>query len=392
MDEAERRQLYWELKAQSTAFRGQQLLEEQAPPVRFGPNRDQTAQARPGRRARVLSADERRARLAQQGQPAAPPPQARPASPPPAASQPQTSSPPPPPPAEASPAASHPTALPAAPQTSAPPTMEWSPAQPATPHVQPAAPPPASSQTPSSAAMEWSACPSPQPTQTMSNPTTQPFKPPLFPPRPQVFCIPASPPPIIPSRLFKFSFPFFPPPFPARTSQYSLPSQPPIPPRPFILSVRYPGIPPRPYFLSGECVSLGPAIPQRLFFLSGECVSHFFVSFSLLMCFLCRFMLKVGLPKGIFLHIFERCFLSLLKNFKKKQKDSWAVFFSSCFCQSTFALLWMAVFAVFTCWLSTAHQLFCTWSVSFLDLLFCSAGGWRLGCATYSLFFTWDGC
>ena len=64
MDRAEREQLYWALKAQTTAQRGQELLEQQAPPVRFGPNRGQTSQPRRGRRARVLSSEQRRERLA----------------------------------------------------------------------------------------------------------------------------------------------------------------------------------------------------------------------------------------------------------------------------------------------------------------------------------------
>ena len=65
MERAEREQLYWALKAQTTAQRGQDLLREQALPVRFGPNRGQTEQPRRGRRARVLSSTERRERLAQ---------------------------------------------------------------------------------------------------------------------------------------------------------------------------------------------------------------------------------------------------------------------------------------------------------------------------------------
>ena len=67
MAAAEREQLFWALKAQTTAQRGQDLLRQQAPPVRFGPNRGQTEQPRPQRRARVLSAQERRERLAQEG-------------------------------------------------------------------------------------------------------------------------------------------------------------------------------------------------------------------------------------------------------------------------------------------------------------------------------------
>ena len=271
MAEAERERLFWDLKTRTTALRGQQVLDEQTPPVRFGPNRDQTAQARPVRRARVLSSEDRRARLAQQGQPAAAPSPAQPASPPPAASQPPTSSPQPcPPPASSQP----PCPPPVSPQPQSSAAMEWfsclsSAAQ------SPCPPPAASSQQPCHASMEWVSCPSPQPTATMSPPSLQSIKPPLFPPRPQVFCIPASPPPPIPSRLFKFSFPFFPPPFPARTSLFSLTSPPPIPPRPFIFSVGHLGIPPRPYFISGECVPVGPAIPDRLFFLSGQCVSYF---------------------------------------------------------------------------------------------------------------------
>ena len=65
MERAEREQLYWALKAQTTAQRGQDLLREQALPVRFGPNRGQTEQPRRGRRARVLSSEQRRERLTQ---------------------------------------------------------------------------------------------------------------------------------------------------------------------------------------------------------------------------------------------------------------------------------------------------------------------------------------
>ena len=65
MERAEREQLFWALKAQRTAQRGQDLLQQQAPPVRFGLNRGQTEQPRPHRRARVLSSQQRRERLAQ---------------------------------------------------------------------------------------------------------------------------------------------------------------------------------------------------------------------------------------------------------------------------------------------------------------------------------------
>ena len=65
MERAEREQLYWALKAQTTAQRGEDLLRQQAPPVRFGPNRGQTEQPRRGRRARVLSSEQRRERLTQ---------------------------------------------------------------------------------------------------------------------------------------------------------------------------------------------------------------------------------------------------------------------------------------------------------------------------------------
>ena len=68
MEEAERERLFWVLKAQTTAQRGTELLQQQAPPVRFGPNRGQTEQPRQARRARVLSSQERRERLAQEGQ------------------------------------------------------------------------------------------------------------------------------------------------------------------------------------------------------------------------------------------------------------------------------------------------------------------------------------
>ena len=65
MERGEREQLFWALKAQTTAQRGVELQRQQAPPVRFGPQRVQTEQPRRGRRARVLSSSERRERLAQ---------------------------------------------------------------------------------------------------------------------------------------------------------------------------------------------------------------------------------------------------------------------------------------------------------------------------------------
>ena len=123
--------------------------------------------------------------------------------------------------------------------------------------------------------MQWTPSP-PQP--TLSPPSLQNIQPPppLFPPRPRVFCIPATPPPLIPPRPLLYSLPYHPPAFPKRTSLFSLTSPPVIPLRPFIFSVGPLGIPPRPYFMSGECVPVShSAIPERLFFLSGECVSHF---------------------------------------------------------------------------------------------------------------------
>ena len=68
MEPTEREQLFWALKAQTTAQRGQDHLQAQAPPVRFGPPRGPTEQPRQGRRARVLSSQLRRERLAQSGQ------------------------------------------------------------------------------------------------------------------------------------------------------------------------------------------------------------------------------------------------------------------------------------------------------------------------------------
>ena len=68
MECAEREQLFWALKAQTTAQRGQEHLQAQAPPVRFGPPRGQTEQPRQGRRVRVLSSQQRRERLVQSGQ------------------------------------------------------------------------------------------------------------------------------------------------------------------------------------------------------------------------------------------------------------------------------------------------------------------------------------
>ena len=65
MEQGEREQLFWALKAQTTAQRGVELQRQQAPPVRFGPQRVQNEQPRRGRRARVLSSAERRERLAQ---------------------------------------------------------------------------------------------------------------------------------------------------------------------------------------------------------------------------------------------------------------------------------------------------------------------------------------
>ena len=256
LDEAARVRLYWDLKAQSTALRGQEHVAAQTPPVRFGPNRDQSAQPRPGRRARVLSAAERQARLAQEGQPAAQPPPAafQPVAPP-HAFQPHASfSQPDAPPASSQPATPPPVAQPAAPPAShlaQPFHMEWSPA--------PAAP-------------AYSTASS----QHVQSPASSlPVQSPLFPPRPQVFCIPASPAPLIPSRPLFFSLPANPPPFPKRTSLFSFCQPPPIPPRPFIFSVSPPGFHPRPYFMSGQCIQIcPPVIPQRLFFMSGQCVSQ----------------------------------------------------------------------------------------------------------------------
>ena len=253
MSPAEREQLYWDLKAQTTAQRGQQHLAAQTPPVRFGPNRVQTPQPRPVRRARVLSSEGRRARLAQEGRPAAPPPSqpAQPAAPPPiqpsAASQ--SAAPPP-----IQPPASHP-----APPRAAPPQ-----AQPPQPPVSQPPQPPVSQPV----LMEWS------PAAPTALPTSQPTQFPIFPPRPQVYCIPASPPPSIPSRPFFLSLHSQPPAFPERTSLYSITRPSVIPPRPFIFSVGPLGIPPRPYFLSGQCIQIcPPAIPQRMYFMSGQCVS-----------------------------------------------------------------------------------------------------------------------
>ena len=297
LDEAARVRLYWDLKAQSTALRGQEHVAAQTPPVRFGPNRDHSAQPRPGRRARVLSAAERQARLAQEGQPAAQPTPARPPSPPPSSSQPTV------PPAVSQPAAPPVSSQPAVPTASCPgappppPPVQQPDCQSPPPVQQPPQPP--ASESPQ---MEWSASPFPPPPQPPASESHQmessplPFPEPiqspascqpvhssLFPQRPQVFCIPASPPPLIPSRPLRFSLPARPPPFPIRTSVFCFNQPPPIPPRPFIFSVRSPGFHPRPYFLSGQCVQIcPPAIPQRLFFMSGQCVSQFpsFLSYA----------------------------------------------------------------------------------------------------------------
>ena len=276
MGEAEREQLFWALKAQTTALRGQAHLDAQTPPVRFGPNRDQPAQPRPVRRARVLSTEDRRARLAQEGQPAAPPPPAQPASPPlqtPAAPHVASQH------ADPPPASQHADPAPPPSQPGQSSDMEWSAAQSAAPFVPSAASYPAASTDQPQASnpaqsgnMEWSPLSSPQP--ILSQPSLQNAQSPLFPPRPGVFCIPASPVPLIPSRPCFFSLPARPPPFPIRTSRFCLNQPPPIPHRPFIFPVRPPGFPPRPYFLSGQCITIcPPAIPERLFFMSGQCVS-----------------------------------------------------------------------------------------------------------------------
>ena len=296
MEPAERERLYWDLKSQTTALRGQEHVAAQTPPVRFGPNRVQTPQSRPARRTRILSAEERRARLAQEGQPAAPPPPQRvqPHSPPtasrhgapPTAAQqgatppaghygaPPTPSPPQSlpvqPPAAAQFAAPQPSSQPGSPPqppASQAPHMEWSPATAPPPSSQPGAPP----QPP---VMEWSPAPIPQP--ILFPPSGPQSQSPLFPARPQVFCIPATPSPVIPSRPLFFSLPARPPPFPQRTSVYSLNAPPPIPPRPFIFPVAPPGFHRRPFFMSGECVRIcSTAIPERMFFMSGTCVSEF---------------------------------------------------------------------------------------------------------------------
>ena len=64
MPPAERMALFWALNAQTSPQRSQELLQQQAPPVRFGPNRGQAEQPRRGRHARVLSSEQRRERLA----------------------------------------------------------------------------------------------------------------------------------------------------------------------------------------------------------------------------------------------------------------------------------------------------------------------------------------
>ena len=331
MDEAERERLYWDLKSRSTALRGHEHVAAQTPPVRFGPNRVQTPQPRPARRTRILSAEERRARLAQEGQPAAPPPPQRvqPAAPPPPAEARQGAPPPtasqhgapqfaaahhgaPPPPTAASQFAAPPTSSqhgepPQAPASQAQ-HMEWSPfpapPPPSQPGAQPAAAQPA--QPPN---MEWSPTPQPIPFPP-SGPQSQS---PLFPARPQVFCIPATPSPVIPSRPLFFSLPAHPPPFPQRTSVFCLNAPPPIPPRPFIFPVAPPGFHRRPYFMSGECVRIGStAIPERLFFMSGHCVSEFFSLISLMLCLLCRFLSNFRTDRATDLR-FLSCFLLAAK-------------------------------------------------------------------------------
>ena len=278
MSPAEREQLYWDLKAQTTAQRVQQHLAAQTPPVRFGPNRVQTPQPRPVRRARVLSSEGRRARLAQEGRPAAQPPPARTASPPPQQQSPSEQHGMPPMASQhaASQSSAPPPTQPATPPLQPPPSepffhpfhMEWSPAQTAVPPASQPAPPPPDSQPAQSHHMECSLAPPAAPS------ASQPAQSSLFPARPQVYCIPASPPPSIPSRPFFLSLHSRPPAFPERTSLYSLTCPSVIPPRPFIFSVGPLGIPPRPYFLSGQCIQIcQPVIPERLFFMSGQCVS-----------------------------------------------------------------------------------------------------------------------
>ena len=65
LEPIERERLYWDMKAQTTTRRGVELQRQQAPPVRFGPPSAQAEQPRRGRRARVLTSDQRRERLAQ---------------------------------------------------------------------------------------------------------------------------------------------------------------------------------------------------------------------------------------------------------------------------------------------------------------------------------------
>ena len=59
LEKAEREQLFWELKSQSTARMGRELNR----PSRWGPPPGQSTQVRQPRRARVLSAQERSERL-----------------------------------------------------------------------------------------------------------------------------------------------------------------------------------------------------------------------------------------------------------------------------------------------------------------------------------------
>ena len=323
MDRGEREQLYWALKAQTTAQRGQELLQQQAPPVRFGPNRDQTEQPRRGRRARVLSSEQRRERLAHgqaamdlgggevrrnliqhslltnfspqaQGQsyPCDPPPCPPPSQPlcppqpsqppcPPQPSQPPcppqlslSASPPPQPSVHASLSqASQPASPPQSTSSQAPvnPPQPSEPAYPPQPSQPPASPPQPTSSQPRACAphptepASFACAPQPMeptcPESTFSTPTPQPIlsppslaqDPPLFPPRPAVFMIPATPPPAIPPRVSLFMIPATPAPaIPPRLSLFMIPATPPpvIPPRPALFMI--PACPP-------------PAIPPRLF-------------------------------------------------------------------------------------------------------------------------------
>ena len=174
LDRAAREQLFWAMKAETTARMGEDLHR----PSMWGPPPRQNTQARQPRRARVLSAEERMARLGQSQSDGGASNEVRITH-------------------------GHSVLCRFALQVHTPPTS--APAPPS----QPAQPPP------------------------------QLSRPPPIPPRQGVFCCPARPSPPIPPRQYVFMCPARPsPPIPPRLFLFSCPARPspPIPPRLFLFS------------------------------------------------------------------------------------------------------------------------------------------------------------